>query len=87
MKDVKLQIEELLEGLKQEHDELRVRLHLGKEELKDDWDEIEVKLTQLEAKAAEVGKTTVEASSDVFAAARLLGEEVKNAFNKIREKI
>jgi hypothetical protein len=87
MKDVKSQIEELLEGLKQEHDELQVRLHLAKEEFKDEWEEVETKLAVLEAKAAEVGKAAVDASGDVFAAASLLGEELTKAFDKIRKKL
>ena len=40
-------LEELIVKLKQERDELALKMHLGKAELKDEWDTVQRKLDQL----------------------------------------
>ena len=83
MSDIKKRIDEMLDSLKQERDELKVKLSLAKLEVSDEWDEIQAKLVKLEAKAKELGGVTVEASNDIGAAAKLLGEEIRDGFKKI----
>ena len=80
------QIDELLARLKQERDELRVKLHLVREDLGDEWDKIESAIARLESRARHVGDGAVEASKDVGAAAKLLVEEIRNGFEKIRKR-
>jgi hypothetical protein len=72
-----------VDSLKQERDELKVKLSLAKLEAGDEWEKLEAKLAKLEAKARELGGVTVEASRDIGAAAKLLGEEVRDGFKKI----
>ena len=86
MADLKDEINEMIAELKQVRDELKVQLHLAKEDLKDDWDQVEGNLEKLEAKAKNIGKATAEASVDVGEAAKLLAEEVKHGFDKIRSR-
>jgi hypothetical protein len=86
MADMKDEINELIADLKQVRDELKVQLHLAKEDIKDDWDQVEGNLEKLEAKARHIGDATKEASEDVGEAAKLLAEEVKNGFDKIRSR-
>ena len=83
MNDVKNRIDEMVDSLKQERDELKVKLSLAKLEAGDEWEKLEVKLTKLEAKARELGGVTAEASGDIGAAAKLLGEEIRDGFKKI----
>lgn len=80
-------IEALIEGLKQQRDAIRVQLHLGKAEAKQEWEEMEKKLEQLRAKAVAVGKETHEASQDVFEAAKLLAEEIQRGYQRIRKNL
>lgn len=83
MTDTKTRINEILSELKQERDELRLKLELAKLEASDEWVKLEAKLAKLEAKAKELGNVTTEASQDVGAAAKLLGEEIREGFKKI----
>jgi hypothetical protein len=83
MSDFEDRIEEMLADLKQQRDELRVKLSLAKLEASDEWREIEGKLRKLEAKAREVGGATADASKDVFAAAKLLGDEIRKGLKSV----
>ncbi len=87
MKDIKESIEKLTEDLKRERDEIQLKLHLGKEELEDEWEELEKKMQQLEVKAKGVQGAAVDASEDIISAARLLGDELKKGYNKVRKKL
>jgi uncharacterized protein YPO0396 len=83
MNDVKTRIDEMIDELKQERDELSVKLHLAKREASGEWEELEAKLAKLEAKARKLAGATAEASQDISAAARLLAGEIHNGFKKI----
>lgn len=83
MNDTKEHMNDLLNELKQERDELRVKLNLAKLEANEEWQKLETKLTKLEAKAKQVGDATADAAGDVGAAAKLLAEEIREGFKKI----
>lgn len=80
--EVRKRIEETLADLKQEAGELRVKAHLAKMEGSDEWKELEAKLGKLEAKAKELAGVTAESAKDIGAAAKLLGEEIRDGFKK-----
>jgi hypothetical protein len=73
--------------LKQEREELRVKLHLGKMEASEEWDKLGEKITKLEAKAKDIGSVTADAAHDIGAAAKLLGEEIRDGFKKIAKHL
>ena len=83
MVDFKARIEEMLDELRTDRDELRVRLHLAKLESSDEWQKLEHQLVKLESKAREIGGATAEAAEDMAAAAKLLAEEIGDGFKKI----
>ena len=87
MVNISENFDKLLADLQRERDELKVKLHLGKQDVKDEWQKLEDKLNHLEAKAKSLGKTTAAASKDVGAAAKLLAEEIKNGFDKVRKQL
>ncbi len=87
MDDLKNRIEEMIRELKQERDELRVKLHLIKMDASDEWGSIEAKLHKLEAKSKEIGSATAEASRGIGAAAKLLGEEIREGFKTIAKHL
>lgn len=80
-------IEALIEGLKQQRDAIKVQLHLGKTEAKQEWEELENKMEQLKAKAKVVGNETQKASQDIFEATKLLAEEIKRGYDRIRKQL
>ena len=80
-------LHELVEKLKQERDELRVRAHLASAEVKDEWEEAQQKLSHLEARAEKVGGEARDAASDVGDALHLLADEIRNAFRRVRKSM
>lgn len=87
MKDISHAILKATEELKRERDEIQLKLHLGKEELEDEWEELEKKLSHLESKAKEIEKTASAVAEDIVTAAKLLSEELKKGYKKIRKKL
>jgi SMC interacting uncharacterized protein involved in chromosome segregation len=87
VQDIRQQIDETLEKLKQDRDELRVKLNLAKLEARDDWEAAEAKLAKLESKARELGGATAESAKDIGAAAKLLAEEIRDGFRNIARRL
>lgn len=83
MSNTKVNIEKILAELKQEREKLAVKLHLAKMDASDEWKKLEAKMAKLEDKARELGHATAEVSQDTAAAAKLLGEEIRDGFKKI----
>ena len=86
MTDLKDRVDEMLKDIREERDELMVKLQLAKMESSDEWKKIEAKLEKLEDKAKDVAEVTADASKDVAAAINLLGEEIRDAFKKISQR-
>lgn len=80
-------VTEMLEKLKTQRDELRVQIHLGAAEARQQWDELEKKWSDFETKARQVGGATAEAGKDVLGAAGELGAELKAGYEKIRKSL
>ena len=81
---VEEKLTEELDELRRVRDELRVRIHLGKAEAKDLWEATEEKLQQLESKLRFVAGQADEPLRDVGDAARLLLEEIRDGYHRIR---
>jgi len=75
---------ELLAKLRTERDELRVRVHLAGAEAREEWEKLEPRLAELEARAAQVGEAAGAAAKDVGAALAMLGEELGEGYARIR---
>ena len=76
---------ELLAKLRTERDELRVRLHLAGAEAREEWEKLEPRLAELEARAARVGDATGVAAKDIGTALGMLGEEIGAGYARIRK--
>ena len=87
MNDETSTIEKIIAKLTTERDELRVRMHLAKEDLQDEWEGLEQKWEKMEQKLAAAKDETRESSSEVGAAATLLAEEIRGAYQRIRKTL
>jgi chromosome segregation ATPase len=85
MSDIGDKLEKLVETIKTDRDELRVRLHLLKAEAKDEWDEVEEKWRHLEPKLKQLRDGAVESGEDIAAATSQLAEEIGNAYKRLRK--
>ena len=77
-------LDELLDRLKQGRDELNVKIHLGKAEAKDLWQEMEEKWRHLRSELDSINNDTDDVAKDVGAAAMLLAEEIKHGYERLK---
>jgi hypothetical protein len=83
----KTPLEDIFEDLQQQRDELRVQMALAKAEAKEEWEAMEAKWAEVEAKVKGAGKEASESSKDVVAALGLVAEELGKAYDRIRTKL
>jgi hypothetical protein len=80
-------LERLAQTLKQQRDELQLKMHLLNLEAREEWEKAEQNWQRFQSKAEEVGTAGAEASKDVGAAFKLLGEELRHAYERIRKSL
>ena len=84
MSEAREQLDELIGNLKKQRDELAVKIHLGKEEARDEWNRLTDKLDDV-LREYEPAKEAVEETADnVWAAMKLTATELKDGFDKVR---
>jgi SMC interacting uncharacterized protein involved in chromosome segregation len=74
-----------LNDLQTTRDELRVRMHLGKMDAQEQWDQIEKQWQHVESKLKVAGEAGREIAEDVGEAANLAIEEMKEGYAKLRK--
>lgn len=77
----------LSEKIKQYRDEARVQMHLAREEVKDEWDDLEKDWERFRAKVDDVMHDAEGAGKEARETARKLGEELKTGYQNIRNKL
>ena len=85
--DLKDKAEQLVGRLKQERDELRVRLHLLKAELLDEWEDVESKWEHVENKLEHMRDGAKDSAEDIGAALSQVGEEITQAYQRFRDSL
>lgn len=79
----------LVEELKQQRDELKLKMHLGKAEAKEEWEKLEQQLEGLEekldAKKGALSEVVDEASDNVEAALEMAADEIKKGYARLRD--
>lgn len=81
------ELDKLLQKLEQERDELVVKAHLLKADAKDEWAKVEKQYDHFKAQADKMSKEAKASSGDIYAAAKLLGEEVIRGFERMRKSV
>jgi len=79
------QYQELFEKLKTERDELNVRMHLAKAELRDDWSAAELQWEKFRGKSEQLTKLADESGEEIWEATKLLGEEIVKGYRRLRD--
>lgn len=80
-------LQEMLERLEQERDELRVRMHLGKAEAREEWEKLDARIAEFRARFDKAGIEAGDVMDDIGAAAKLLGDEVRDGLARIRRML
>ena len=79
------ELNKLIDDLKRQRDEIRVRLHLAKAEAKEEWERLEVKWERVRGKMGVVGREAGKAAEEVGAALRLAAEELRHGYEQVRK--
>ena len=81
------EVKSATDAIKQQRDELNLQLHLAKEDIKDDLEELEEKWAQLVDKMSEISKEAENAGRDILLSAKELGIQIKEGYERIKAKI
>ena len=81
------EIDELLNQLRRQRDELKLKVHLFKADASDEWDQAEQNWQHFRAKTRQVGDAAGEAGEGVAEAARGLGREILEGYKRIRKSL
>jgi hypothetical protein len=84
---IKEEFDHLLDKLKAERDEISLKLHLATLEVKQEFEEAEPKWDLLKSKGSEIVDESVELSEEVIAKAKIVGEELKETYQRIAKRL
>ena len=75
-------IKKMTEDLKQNYDEIKLKVHLGSKEAQDEWTELQERWHHFERQA-----NLKKSKEDLGDAFEILGAELKEAFGRIRKAL
>jgi len=75
------------DGLLQQRDELLVQLGLAKLEAREEWEKTEAKLEEFKTRLDSITAEAKDASEDVWTSVKILGEEIKTAYDRITSRL
>ena len=78
-------VNSLIDDLKQQRDEIRVRLHLAKAEAKEEWERLETKWEHVRGKMGVVGREAGKTAQEVGTALNLAVEELRRGYERVRK--
>ena len=84
---IRTEFDNLLEKLKSERDEIKLKLHLASLEAKEEFEEAEKNWDILKVKAAEIADDSRETSEEFIAKAKIVVEELKDAYSRISKRL
>lgn len=87
LEQLRAEAQQIIARLQTERDDLKVRLHLARAEVREEWDKVEARWHELEYKAHQLGTVASAASKDVGVAMRLLGDELTRAYQNLRRTL
>lgn len=80
-------MEELINGLKQQRDELALKIHLGKKEAQDEWKLLTAKFDDLMNDYQPVKDAMKESAGNLGESLKLVASEIEEGFQKIRKSL
>lgn len=87
MSDGHSTLKSLMSQLRQERDELKIKMHLAEMEARDEYDRLSGKFDELTSQYAPVKNAVAESAENVVAALSLAAGELKNGFQLVRKSI
>lgn len=81
------EFDKLVKKLKTERDELKLKMHLGSMEAREEFEQAEKTWSQLKSKASEIADDAAETSDEFISKARIVGEELKDTYHRIAKRL
>ncbi|MBM9510994.1 hypothetical protein [Desulfogranum marinum] len=85
--ELQKEFDKLVQKVKQERDQVKVKMHLASMDAKKEYEEAEKKWGQVKVKASEIADDTIETSEEVIAKAKIVGEELKETYHRISKRL
>ena len=87
MTDWRAKWQQALVELERERDELKLKIHLGKADSRDELDKLDQKLASFRLRAQAAGSEAKDAMGDIGEAAKSLVAELKAGFERVRQTL
>lgn len=81
------ELEEIITSLKQERDELKLKMHLAEMGAKDEYERLSGKFDELTDQYEPVRDAVEESAENIFAALKLAAGEMKTGFERVRKAV
>ena len=85
--EIREEFTKLVEKLKTEREEIRLKVHLASMDVKEELKETEKKWVQLKDKASKIADETIDTSEEYIAKAKIVGEELKETYKRIAKRL
>jgi len=85
--DIKKDLDELANTLKQQRDEIEVQIHLASMEAKDEWQKGEKEWGEFVDALGVITDDTKEASAELINATKIIGDELKETYKRISGRL
>jgi hypothetical protein len=87
IKQLKATLRRELDSLIRTRDELRVQASLAKADARKEWARLEAEVLRVEDEITRMGEHSKEAAHDIATASRMLIDELRNAFERIKREL
>ena len=84
---IKIEFDKLVTQLKPERDEIALKIHLASMDAKEDFESAEKIWDKFKVKVNELADESKETSEELITKAKIVGEELKETYNRINERI
>ncbi|NOQ37011.1 MAG: hypothetical protein GQ569_14160 [Methylococcaceae bacterium] len=85
--DLQKELEILVNNLKTERDEIKLKLHLASMDIKDEFENVEKKWDEVSQKAVDIADDSKETSEEFIGKVKIVGEELKGTYERISSRL
>lgn len=85
--DIKEEFGNLVERIKTERDQIKLKTHLASMDAKEELALAEEKWNQLKGKASEIADDAIDTSEEYISKAKIIGEELKETYKRISKRL
>lgn len=85
--NLKEKYQSVIDSLREERDELNVKMHLAGMEVRDEWHEVEKKWEHLQSKGKHLSKATGESAHEIGESFSVLGHELKETYQRLKRSL